>query len=133
VLPLPIGEEQATVIHGVSNVVSAASKNKQAAQALQVYLAGQEAQAVQGESGAVIPAFTGTQDAFTASMPQANLQVFLDAVEYSKPLPVSANTAAWNALEAELLPQAFSGEQPVADVTADLAKQMDEALAEDRR
>ena len=32
-LPLPQGEEQATVIHGVSNVVSASSKNKQAAQA----------------------------------------------------------------------------------------------------
>ena len=131
VLPLPSGEEQATVIHGVANVVSATSKEKQAAQALQVFLAGQEAQQQQGDSGAVIPAFEGTQSSFTASMPDADLQVFLDAVEYSRPLPVSLNSAEWNALETELLPQAFSGERPVADVATDLAEQMDAALAEE--
>lgn len=133
VLPLPRGEEQATVIHGVANVVAANSKNKQAAQALQVYLAGEEAQQAQGEFGSIIPAFDGTQGSFAASMPQANLQVFLDAVEYSRPLPVSANTAAWNALEAELLPQAFSGERPVAEVTDELATKMDDALSKESR
>jgi multiple sugar transport system substrate-binding protein len=131
VLPLPQGEKQATVIHGVSNVVSSGSKEKQAAQALQVFLAGKEAQQQQGDAGAVIPAFTGTQSAFTASMPDANLQVFLDALDYAKPLPVSKNSAAWNALETDLLPQAFSGEKPVADVTKELAEKMDAALAEE--
>lgn len=131
VLPLPTGEEQATVIHGVSNVVASASKNKAAAQAFQVYLAGQEAQMAQGEFGSIIPAYEGTQDSFVASMPQANLQVFIDALDYSQPLPVSANTAAWNSLEAELLPQAFSGERPVAEVTDELAQQMDAALADE--
>lgn len=129
VLPLPTGKKQATVIHGVSNVVAAASKNKAAAQAFQVYLASEEAQRAQGEFGSIIPAFTGTQDSFAASMPQANLQVFIDALDYAQPLPVSANTAAWNALEAELLPQAFSGQRPVADVTAELAEKMDAALS----
>lgn len=132
-LPLPQGEEQATVIHGVANVVAASSENKQAAQALQVFLAGEDAQLAQGEFGSIMPAFDGTQEAFVASMPQANLQVFVDAVDYSRPLPVSANTAAWNALESELLPQAFSGERPVAEVTAELAEQMDATLAEEPR
>jgi multiple sugar transport system substrate-binding protein len=131
VLPLPKGEKEATVIHGVSNVVSAASKNKQAAQALQVFLAGKEAQQQQGDSGAVIPAYTGTQDAFTASMPDANLQVFLDGVDYAQPLPASKNSAVWNADETELLPQAFSGERPVADVAKELADKMDAALAKE--
>ena len=35
--------------------------------------------------GAVIPAYKGTQDAFTKTMPDADLQVFLDAVDYAKP------------------------------------------------
>ncbi|MET1051611.1 MAG: sugar ABC transporter substrate-binding protein [Mycetocola sp.] len=131
VLPLPAGDEQATVIHGVSNVVSAASENKQAAQAFQVFLASEEAQQQQGDAGAMIPAYTDTQDAFTASMPDANLQVFLDAVDYSQPLPVSNNSAAWNALETELLPQAFSGERPVEEVATELAEKMDAALAEE--
>lgn len=133
VLPLPQGEEQATVIHGVSNVVAAASKNKQAAQAFQVFLASEDAQRQQGEFGSIIPAYDGTQESFTASMPQANLQVFIDALAYAQPLPVSANTAAWNALESELLPQAFSGERPVTDVTTELAEEMDAALAEEAR
>ena len=131
VLPLPKDKEQATVIHGVANVVAASSKNKQAAQALQVYLAGKDAQQQQGDAGSIIPAFTGTQAGFTKSMPNANLQVFLDALAYAKPLPVSKNTAAWNAMEADLLPQAFSGERPVADVTKELATKMDAALAKE--
>ncbi|MFS0732274.1 sugar ABC transporter substrate-binding protein [Microbacterium sp. 1P10UB] len=133
VLPLPKGKEQATVIHGVANVVAASSKNKQAAQALQVYLAGEEAQKAQGSFGSIIPAYQGTQDAFVESMPQADLQVFLDAVSYAQPLPVSANSAAWNTFEAELLPQAFSGDRPVDEVTAELAQKMDDALQKETR
>lgn len=131
VLPLPIGEEQATVIHGVANVVAANTDNLQAAQALQVFLASEQAQRQQGDSGAVIPAFSGTQGAFVESMPQADLQVFLDAVDYSQPLPVSNNSGVWNAYETEMLPQAFSGERPVAEVTEELAEKMDAALAEE--
>jgi multiple sugar transport system substrate-binding protein len=131
VAPLPRGEEQATVIHGVANAVAANSDEKQAAQALQVFLASEAAQRQQGDAGAIIPAFTGTQDAFVGSLPGADLQVFLDAVDYAKPLPVSKNSAAWNALEAELLPEAFSGERPVAEVTAELAEQMTALLAKE--
>lgn len=131
VLPLPQGEKQATVIHGVANVVSAASKEKQAAQALQTFLASKDAQQQQGDAGAVIPAFDGTQSAFTGSMPEANLQVFLDALEYAEPLPVSKNSAVWNAFEADLLPQAFSGEKPVKEIVDELANNMDAALAEE--
>ncbi|MBF4588599.1 ABC transporter substrate-binding protein [Curtobacterium sp. VKM Ac-1395] len=129
--PLPKGKEQATVIHGVSNVVAEASKNKGAAQALQAYMASKPAQQQQGDMGAIIPAYTGTQDAFTKTMPDADLQVFLDAVEYAKPLPVSKNTAAWNTLETNLLPSAFDGSKPVDQVAKELATKMDAALAKE--
>jgi multiple sugar transport system substrate-binding protein len=131
VVPLPKGKVQATVIHGVANVVAAGSKNKAAAQALQAYLASQPAQQQQGDMGAVIPAFNGTQQGFVKSMPSANLQVFLDELAYAKPLPISKNTAAWNALETKLLPDAFSGSKPVGDVTKELTTHMDQALAKE--
>ncbi len=131
VAPLPMGVKRATVIHGVSNAVAAKSKNLQAAQALQVYLASKDAQLQQGNMGAVIPAFNGTQTAFAKSMPGVNLQIFLDEVKYSVPLPVSKNTAAWNTFEANLLPQAFSGQQPVDTVLKQLATQMNGALAKE--
>ncbi len=130
-VPLPQGKAQATVIHGVSNVVAANSQNKKAAQALQAYLASKPAQQQQGDMGAVIPAFNGTQQGFVNSMPNANLQIFLDELAYAKPLPISKNTAAWNALEAKLLPDAFSGAKPVADVLKELATQMNAALTKE--
>ncbi|MEV4597697.1 sugar ABC transporter substrate-binding protein [Amycolatopsis sp. NPDC049253] len=131
VLPVPKGDQQATVIHGLSNVVAANSQNKQAAQALQVFLASKEAQQQQGDLGAVIPAYNGTQDAFAKSMPGVDLQLFLDEVSYAKPLPVSKNTAAWNTLETNLLPDAFDGTKPVDAVLKDLTSQMNADLAKE--
>lgn len=131
VYPLPRGKEQATVIHGVTNAVAASSKNLQAAQALQVYLAGKEAQQQQGDLGAVIPAYNGTQAAYVKSLPDANLQVFIDAVDYARPLPISRNTSAWNALESKLLPAAFDGSRTVPDVLGELATGMNSALSKE--
>ena len=131
VVPLPMGKERATVIHGVTNAVAATGKNLQAAQAFQVYLASKEAQQQQGDMGAIIPAFTGTQDAFAKSMGDVDLQVFLDELDYAKPLPSSANTAAWNALETKYLPGVFAGSEPVDSTLKTLATQMDDALAKE--
>lgn len=129
VVPMPVGKREATIIHGLSNMVSASSDNIQAAQALQAYLATEEAQILAGQEGAGIPAFNGTQQAFVDSIPGYDLQVFLDAVDYSFPYPVTEDTAAWASLEAELLPDAFSGTRPVDDVNADLASQVSAILA----
>ena len=129
VVALPAGKQEATAIHGVANVVAANSKNVEAAQALQVYLASQEAQQQQGDLGAIIPAFNGTQAAFATSYPGVDLQVFLDQAATAKPLPVSKDSSAWNALEASLLPEAFSGAKPVKEVGDDIANQMNAFLA----
>lgn len=129
VVPMPVGERQATIIHGLSNVVSASSDNIQAAQALQAYLATEEAQLLAGEEGAGIPAFNGAQQAFVDSIPEYDLQVFLDAVDYSFPYPVTEDTAAWASLETELLPDAFSGTRPVEEVNEELATEVSEILA----
>jgi multiple sugar transport system substrate-binding protein len=128
VVEMPKGDKQATIIHGISNVVSAKSKNKQAAQALQVYLASEKAQAQQGEMGAVIPAFNGTQKAFVDSIPEYNLQVFLDAIDYSHPYPVSQNTSAWAGVEGELVLKALSGEMTVDAVNKELATKVQALL-----
>lgn len=131
VAPLPKNEQEATVIHGLANVVAKSSKNKAAAQAFQEFLSSERAAVIQAEAGAALPAFSGTQTAFIESAPY-NLQVFLDEAENSSfPYPVSKNTAAWNQLENELLPAAFSGERPVAEVAKELAEKMNEALAEE--
>lgn len=130
VAPLPQGEQQATVIHGLANVVSAASSHKGAAQAFQAYLGSEEAQTLQAEMGAANPAFIGAGGAFIQSVPAFDLQVFIDEADnYAFPFPVSKDTAAWSTIENELLPQAFSGSRPVDEVALELATRMNEALA----
>ena len=133
VAPLPAGPDgSATVIHGLTNAVSAKSENKPAAQAFQAFLSSEEAAQIQAEAGAAVPAFNGTQTAWVESAPW-NLQVFLDEAEKSAvPYPVSLNTAEWNQLEVELLPQAFSGERPVEEVAAELATKMNKILADEK-
>lgn len=131
VLPLPVGEKQATVIHGLTNAVAAGSKNLAAARAFQTFLASKQAQEQQGDLGAVIPAFNGTQAAFVQSLPTADLQVFIDAAEYAQPLPISKNTAAWNTFETNLLPAAFDGTETVSSVLREVASKMNAALAKE--
>lgn len=129
VTDLPKGEKRATVIHGLANVVSANSAHKEAAEALAVYMGSKEAQLTQASMGAANPAFIGTNEAFVKSVPNWNLQSFIDSAEkYAVPYPVSKETQRWNELETSLLPAAFSGERPVAEVAAELATKMDEIL-----
>ncbi|KFF58574.1 hypothetical protein JF66_17610 [Cryobacterium sp. MLB-32] len=132
VAPLPQDEKQATVIHGLANVVSANSSNKSAAQAFQAYLGGEEAQTLQAEMGAANPAFIGAGQAFIDSVDHFDLQVFIDEADnYAYPFPVSKDTAAWTTIENELLPQAFSGARSVEDVANELATRMNDELAKE--
>ena len=132
VAPLPQDEKQATVIHGLANVVSANSEHKAAAQAFQVYLGSEEAQTLQAEMGAANPAFIGAGQAFLDSVEHFDLEVFIDEADnYAYPFPVSKDTAAWTTIENELLPQAFSGTRTVEDVADELATRMNEALAQE--
>lgn len=130
VTDLPQGKKRATVIHGLANVVSANSANKEAAQALAAYMGSEEAQVTQATMGAANPAFIGTNEAFVKSVPEWNLQSFIDSAEdYAVAYPVSKDTQRWNEQETALLPAAFSGERPVGEVAADLATKMNEILA----
>lgn len=129
--PLPKGERQATVIHGLANVVAKDSKNKAAAVAFQTYLGGKTAAQIQAKLGAANPAYNDTQQAFVDTAPW-DLNIFeTAAVDYAYPYPISKNTAAWNKAESDLLPDAFSGKRPVAEVAKELAKRMNADLAKE--
>ncbi|MGH3383572.1 MAG: ABC transporter substrate-binding protein [Nocardioidaceae bacterium] len=129
VAPLPRGQEQAVVIHGLANVISAKTEHPDAAWKFLKYLGSKEAATTQAETGTVIPAYEGTQQAWVDASPNYDLKVFLDAADYAKPLPVSKNTAAWNDDEAKYLTEAWAGRIDVADAAAKIAEAMDADLA----
>ncbi|MFC1411502.1 sugar ABC transporter substrate-binding protein [Streptacidiphilus sp. N1-12] len=130
VAPLPTGAKQATVIHGVANVVSAKSAHSDQAWQFVRFLGSEQAADILGRMGP-IPAYRGTQSAWVAAHPQFKLQTFLDEIPYAVPYPVSKNTAAWNEDELTYLTKAWNGEESVDRAAKDLAAAMNAKLAEE--
>lgn len=131
VAPLPRGEKQAVLIHGLADVAYAKTEHPDEAWELVKFLGSEDAARIMGETGTVIPAYEGMQEAWTKSMPQYNLKTFIDAVDYSVPYPVSKNTAAWQADELELLRPAWAGEKDIDAAARELAAAMDEDLTKE--
>ncbi|WP_246083588.1 extracellular solute-binding protein [Nonomuraea diastatica] len=109
VAPLPKGEKQATIIHGVANVMSAKTEHPAEAWEFVKFLGSKPAADLLGKKGP-IPAYNGTQSDWVAAHPELKLQVFLDAVAYAVPYPVSKNTAAWQEAELAHLTKAWTGQ-----------------------
>ncbi|AJE87602.1 MULTISPECIES: ABC transporter substrate-binding protein [Streptomyces] len=133
VAPLARGRRRATVIHGLGNVVYARTPRPELARDFVRFLSGKRASQIQGRYGTAIPAFHGTQRAWVEGMPEFDLQVFLDAVDYAVPYPTSGNTAAWAHKEQQLLARAWSGDESLDGATTALAKAMNQLLDQEGR
>jgi multiple sugar transport system substrate-binding protein len=128
---LPKGDKRAVMIHGLGNVISAKTKHPQSAWEWVKFLGSQQAQQIQAETGTVISAYKGTEQAWVSAIPQYKLQTYIDQVADSVPLPHSVNTSAWTKVEADLLAEAWEGKRPVADACQAIAQAMNEALAKE--
>jgi multiple sugar transport system substrate-binding protein len=127
---LPKGVKQATIIHGLADVISSKTPHKAQAWKFVQYLGSKEAAEVEAKSG-VIPAFNGTQQAWVQAHPEMHLQSFLDELNYAVPYPVSRNTAAWNELETTYLTPAWNQKEDVSAAAGKLATAMNAALAKE--
>jgi multiple sugar transport system substrate-binding protein len=131
VAPLPTGVKQATVTSGIENVGYAGTKHPEETKKFLLFASGEQAANIQAKSGAVLPAYKGTEKAWMAAMPEfKNLQTFIDAKAYSVPLPVQGNAAEWQGLQAKYLTPAWDGKVSVADAAAQYADAIDKVLAE---
>ena len=132
VVRLPIGKERGVVLHGGAVVASAASENAAAAAAFAVYHGSQEGQQIIGESGASIPAYQGTEQAYIDAHPEYDLTIFPEsAEEYGFPYPVSANTQAWLEVESDMVPKILAGDLSVEEGTTQLDEKINALLAEE--
>ena len=121
VAPLPKGKQNATIIHGLSNVVWSGTKHPQEAWEWVKFLGSEEAAKIQAESGTVIPAYAGMQDVWVKSVPSMNLQTFIDELAYAVPYPTAAQGMEWNSKVAEVLTEVWMGNTPPDNMCADAA------------
>lgn len=131
VAPLPIGEKRATVTSGIANVGYAGTEHPEEVKKFLLFASGETAANIQAETGAVLPAFKGTEQTWMDAMPEfTNLQVFIDAAEYAVPLPVQGNAAEWQGMQAEFLTPAWNGTQSVEEAAKLYADAINKVLAE---
>lgn len=128
VVPLPKGEQEATIIHGLSYAASAKSKNLAAAKALVKAMTSKSANETEASNGTAIPAYADTQSKWLEQAPSWNLDVFTKAAEsYSVPYPASKNTSAW-AEKQTILNDVFTGKVSVEEGCTKLANEMNTLL-----
>lgn len=128
---LPMGKTRATVIHGLGNVVYANTSHPKEAWEWEQFLGSKEAADIEASTGAVIPAYNGTQDAWVKAYPTFHVQSYLDELSYAVPYPVSKNTAAWNDVQNTILNKVWAGDLSVSDGAHQLQQQMDALLSKE--
>ncbi|GAA4214253.1 sugar ABC transporter substrate-binding protein [Actinocatenispora rupis] len=133
VAPLPAGPAgKAVVLHGLSNAVYAKGQHTKQAEEFVKFLGSKKAADMTAKEGSVLPAYNGTQQQWVKSMPQWNLQVFIDQLAVTRPYPVSKNTAAWTKYQDEILGQAWDQKISAQQACTQLAQKMNEALAKEK-
>jgi multiple sugar transport system substrate-binding protein len=129
VAPLPMGPAgNQSVIHGLANVANAKSPHADVAKEFAAFASGKEASQIQADTGTVIPAYNGTQNAWVTSMPKYDLHYYIDAVKDAVPYPVSKNTAVWAQDETDILSQVWAGTLAPEAGMKQLADKMQTAL-----
>lgn len=108
VAELPKGKQRACLCGGMGWVMSSASAENEAAQRLMSYLAGYDANVIQAESGASIPAYEGSQASWVQSWPQFNAQAFINAAGYGFSSQYCTTRSEWVDLESQWLVKVFN-------------------------
>lgn len=128
VAPMPQGKKRATAIHGLANVAWSGSEHSGAAMELIKFLAGEEAEQILGESGATIPALDGMQDMWLEANPGMNLQVFIDAVDYSQQVPDPEVGFEWQVAIQGVVIDGWNGDIPADAICVQAAEAANAAL-----
>ena len=130
VAPLPQEVERASIIHGLANVVWSRTENPDAAWEFVKFLGSDQAATILAQSGTVIPAYNGFQEAWVESVPDMNLRVFMDATEYAVPYPTAAQGMEWNVKIAEVLGEVWNGNEPIEGACQEAASAANAVLSQ---
>lgn len=107
---LPKGKSgiKATISKGLGLSIAANSKNQDTAWKFVEYMGSKEAQQIEGESEAVIPADADSRDAWVNSCKTFNLKAFIQMLDYYKIKPYAKNSAKWSEIETNELKKIFT-------------------------
>jgi multiple sugar transport system substrate-binding protein len=129
---LPKMEKRATIIHGVSNVIYKETKHPDEAWEFIKYMGGREAGEILAKEASLIPANKEAVPLYYESYKNLNLNIFTDQLEHAIWFPVSTDSMKWILLQQKYMAKAWAGEMSVEQACKTLAKEMNEALANEQ-
>jgi multiple sugar transport system substrate-binding protein len=132
VAPLPSGPAgRVTGVNSAGFVISADTKNPEAAWDFVRFATGEIGQSALAELGFAVPIreSVATSDIYLKQAAPINHQMFVDALAYARPKPVFRGYEDWSSAVGDALTTIWEGDATVADAVAEAVAGGDEAFA----
>lgn len=127
------GDGRATISNGLCYSTAARGKNLEVVKDVLKFFGTEEAQRIQGESGAAIPAYLGLEETWRTAFEQfdypLNIQVCFDQFDYCVQNVNNAARPKWKSPVSDLLLKIYSGELDLDTGLASMQEAVDTATA----
>ena len=127
---LPKGKERASIYNGLGYSGAYNTANPELVKDFIAFCGSEEANILQAQHKAAIPAYAGTEHYFVENFPGLNIGCYPEMIEYGVQFPYGPNKSLWEGIETEEMTAAYAGEKTVEEACNDLHAQITEIEAE---
>ncbi|MBE5788530.1 MAG: sugar ABC transporter substrate-binding protein [Clostridiales bacterium] len=117
---LPQGKKRASIYNGLGYAGAANTKYPEVVKDFIQFCGTEEANKLQAEKKAAIPAYAGTEHYFTDNFTSINIACYPEMIAYGVQYPFSPNKSLWESQEEELMNEVYAGNKTVQDACTEL-------------
>ncbi|QUC65942.1 ABC transporter substrate-binding protein [Aristaeella hokkaidonensis] len=117
---LPQGKTRASIYNGLGYAGAASTKYPEVVKDFIQFCGTEEANKLQAEKKAAIPAFAGTEKYFTDNFTTINIACYPEMISYGVQYPFSPNKSLWESQEEELMNEVYAGSKTVEEACNEL-------------
>ncbi|MGH0053343.1 MAG: ABC transporter substrate-binding protein [Sphaerochaetaceae bacterium] len=117
-----------SVLGGLSYVISAYSKHKDAAWDFVKFITGEVGNTIQAQEGIDIPAYKSAQQEYLENFENINVDTFFQAAEMAVPFPAGPDFTLWIGFVNDYVAQIFGGQITAEEGTQAIYKEMQAIL-----
>lgn len=117
---LPQGKTRASIYNGLGYAGSAKTAYPEIVKDFIQFCGTEEANKLQAEKKAAIPAYAGTEKYFTDNFTTINIACYPEMISYGVQYPFSPNKSLWEPQEEELMNEVYAGSKTVEEACDEL-------------
>ena len=117
---LPQGKTRASIYNGLGYAGAASTKYPEVVKDFIQFCGTEEANKLQAEKKAAIPAYAGTEKYFTDNFTTINIACYPEMIAYGVQYPFSPNKSLWESQEEELMNEVYAGSKTVEEACNEL-------------